>query len=124
MFIILYCCLLVRVQPLFLAWANLYHTDSLWALFQGSIVEFWLGYPIFYLGTSEISPLNNSFNNIATGISTTNFNICCTELGIFLSLHSILFFPLLFETTEPLIIVYYYDEEYNVFVTTDFFSHN
>ena len=56
MFIGLYCCLLVRVQPLSLAWADLHHTDSLWALFQGPIVEFWLGYPIFYLGTSEIFP--------------------------------------------------------------------
>ena len=51
-----YCCLLVRVQPLFLAWADLHHTDSLWALIQGPIVEFWLGYPIFYLGTSEFPP--------------------------------------------------------------------
>ena len=56
MFIGLYCCLLVRVQPLSLAWADLHHTDSLWALFQGPIVEFQLGYPIFYLGTSEIFP--------------------------------------------------------------------
>ena len=54
MFIGLYCRLLVRVHPLSLAWANLHHTDSLWALFQGLIVEFRLGYPIFYLGTSEI----------------------------------------------------------------------
>ena len=52
----LYCCLLVMVQPLFLAWADLHHTNSLWALFQRSIVEFRLGYPIFYLGTSEIFP--------------------------------------------------------------------
>ena len=54
MFIGLYCCLLVRVQPLSLAWVDLYHTDSLWALFRGLIVEFQVGYPIFYLGTSEI----------------------------------------------------------------------
>ena len=26
----------------------LHYTDSLWALFQGPIVEFRLGYPIFY----------------------------------------------------------------------------
>ena len=25
---------------------------------------------------------------------------------------------------EPLIIVYYYDEEYNVFVTIEIFAHN
>ena len=56
MFIGLYCCLLVRVQPLSLAWADLHHIDSLWALFQGPIVEFRLGCPIFYLGISEISP--------------------------------------------------------------------
>ena len=56
MFIGLYCCLLVRVRPLSLAWADLHHTDSLGALFQGSIIEFRLGYPIFYLGTSEIFP--------------------------------------------------------------------
>ena len=56
MFIGLYCCLLVMVQPLSLAWEDLHHTDSLWALFQGSIIEFWLGNPIFYLGTLEIFP--------------------------------------------------------------------
>ena len=56
MFIGLYCCLLARVQPLSLAWADLHHTDSLWTLFQGPIVEFWLDYLIFYLGTSEIFP--------------------------------------------------------------------
>ena len=56
MFIGLYCCLLVRMQPLSLAWADLHHTDSLWTLFQGPIVEFWLDYLIFYLGTSEIFP--------------------------------------------------------------------
>ena len=61
MFIRLYCCLFVRVQPLCLAWADLHHTDSLWALFQGLIVEFRLGYPIFYLGTSEIFPPNNIY---------------------------------------------------------------
>ena len=33
-------------------------------------------------------------------------------------------FPLLFVTIEPLIIVYYYDEEYNIFVTIEFFPHN
>ena len=60
MFIGLYCRLLVRVHPLSLAWANLHHTDSLWALFQGLIVEFRLGYPIFYLGISEIFALTNS----------------------------------------------------------------
>ena len=59
MFIGLYCCLFVRVQPLSLTWADLHHTDSLWALFQGPIVEFRLGYPIFYLGTLEISPLTH-----------------------------------------------------------------
>ena len=59
MFIGFYCCLLVMVQPLSLAWADLHHTDSLWALFQGPIVEFRLGYSIFYLGTSEIfTPTN------------------------------------------------------------------
>ena len=56
MFIRLYCCLPVRVQPLSLAWVDLHHTDSLWALFQGPIVEFQLDYPIFYLGTLEIFP--------------------------------------------------------------------
>ena len=59
MFIMLYCCLLVRVQPLFLAWANLHHTDSLWALFEGPIVESRLGYPIFYLGIIRNSPPND-----------------------------------------------------------------
>ena len=29
-----------------------------------------------------------------------------------------------FVIIEPLIIVYYYDEEYNVFVTIEFFSRN
>ena len=56
MFIGLYCCLLVRVQPLSLAWAGLHDTKSLWALFQKPIVEFWLGYSILYLGTSKFSP--------------------------------------------------------------------
>ena len=56
MFIGLYCCLLVRVQSLSLAWAGLHDTESLWTLFQGSIVEFRLSYPIFYLGTSKFSP--------------------------------------------------------------------
>ena len=32
-------------------------------------------------------------------------------------------FPLLFVTMKPLIIVYYYDEGYNVFVTIEFFPH-
>ena len=59
MFIGLYYCLLVTVQPLSLAWLDLHHTDSLWASFQGSVFEFRLGYPIFYLGTSEISPPTN-----------------------------------------------------------------
>ena len=44
------------MQPLSLTWADLHHIDSLWALFQGPIVEFRLRYPIFYLGTSEIFP--------------------------------------------------------------------
>ena len=57
MFIGLYCCLFVRVQPLSLVWVDLHHIDSLWVLFQGSIVEFRLGYPIFYLGTKNF-PLN------------------------------------------------------------------
>ena len=56
MFIGPYCCLLVRVQPLSFAWVDLHHTDNLWALFQRPVVEFRLGYPIFYLGTSEIFP--------------------------------------------------------------------
>ena len=56
MFIGLYCCLLVRVQSLSLTWAGLHNTKSLWALFQWPIVDFWLGYPIFYLGTSKFSP--------------------------------------------------------------------
>ena len=56
MFIRLYCCLLVRVQSLSLAWAGLHDIESLWTLFQGSIVEFRLGYPIFNLGTSKFSP--------------------------------------------------------------------
>ena len=56
MFIELYCSLLIRLQPLSLAWADLHHTDSLWALFQEPVVEFRLGYPIFYLGTSKFSP--------------------------------------------------------------------
>ena len=50
------CCLLVRVQPLSLAWAGLHDTKSLWALFQEPIVEFQFDYPIFYLGTSKFSP--------------------------------------------------------------------
>ena len=29
-----------------------------------------------------------------------------------------------FVIIEPLIIVYYYDEEYNVFITIEFFPHN
>ena len=58
MFIGLYCCLLVKMQPLSLAWADLHYTDSLWALFQEPIVEFQLDYPIFYLGTLEIFPPN------------------------------------------------------------------
>ena len=62
MFIGLYCCLLVRVQSLSLARADLHHTDSLWALFQGPIVEFRLGYPIFYLGTSKNFPSTLSLN--------------------------------------------------------------
>ena len=56
MFIGLYCCLFVMMQSLSLAWADLHHTDSLWALFQGPIVEFQLGYPIFYLGTNFFFP--------------------------------------------------------------------
>ena len=56
MFIGLYCCFLVRVQSLSLVWADLHHTDNLWVLFQGLIVEFQLDYPIFYLGTSKFSP--------------------------------------------------------------------
>ena len=33
-------------------------------------------------------------------------------------------FPLLFVTMEPLIIVYYYDDEgHNIFVTIEFFPH-
>ena len=56
MFIGLYCCLLVKVHPLSLAWVGLHDTESLWALFQGPIVKFRLGYPIFYLGTSKFSP--------------------------------------------------------------------
>ena len=55
MFIMLYCCLLVRVQSLSLAWADFHHTDSFWALFQRPIIEFQLGYPIFYLGSSKFS---------------------------------------------------------------------
>ena len=51
-----YCCLLVMVQPLSLAWADLHYTNNLWDLFQGPIIEFRLGYPIFYLGTSKFSP--------------------------------------------------------------------
>ena len=60
MFIVLCFCLLVRVQALSLAWAGLHDTESLWALFQEPIVEFWLGYPIFYLGTSKFSPQHTS----------------------------------------------------------------
>ena len=56
MFIVLYCCLLVMVQLLSLAWADLHNTESLWDLFQGSIIEFLLGYPIYYLGISKFSP--------------------------------------------------------------------
>ena len=56
MFIGLYCCLLVRVQPLSLTWADLHHTDSLWDLFQRPMFEVRLGYPIFYLGTLELFP--------------------------------------------------------------------
>ena len=60
MFIELYFCLLVRVQPSSLALADLHNTESLWALFQGPIVEFRLDYPIFYLGTSKIFPSTES----------------------------------------------------------------
>ena len=62
MFIVLYCCLLVRMQPPSLTWAGLHDTKSLWALFLGSIVEFWVGYSIFYLGTSKIFPLTTVFH--------------------------------------------------------------
>ena len=58
MFIELYCFLLVRVQHLSLTWVDWHHTDSLWALFQRSIIEFRFGYPIFYLGTSGNFPPN------------------------------------------------------------------
>ena len=53
MFIVFYYCLHVRVQPPSLAWAGLHDIKSLWALFLGPIVEFRLGYPISYLGTSK-----------------------------------------------------------------------
>ena len=79
MLIGLYCCLLVRVQLLSLIWADLHHTDSLWALFQGSIVEFRLGYPIFYLGTSKISPSSNGFKNYHI-LSCRRFVQTCLEL--------------------------------------------
>ena len=62
MFIVHYFCFLDRVQPLSLAWANLHNTESLWALFQEPIVEFRLGYPIFYLGTSKFSPQQTLFH--------------------------------------------------------------
>ena len=52
MFIVLCCCLLVKVQPLSLAWVGLHDIESLWVFFQEPIIEFQLGYPIFYLGTS------------------------------------------------------------------------
>ena len=55
MFIVLYYCLLIRVQPLSLAWADLHNTESFWALFQGLIVKFQLGYTIFYLGLLNFS---------------------------------------------------------------------
>ena len=41
---------------IYLAWADLHDTESLWALFQGPIVEFRLGYPIFYLRASKFYP--------------------------------------------------------------------
>ena len=59
----LHCCLLVRVQPLSLAWVDLHHTDSLWALFQGPIVKFRLGYLIFYLGISKSPPPPPTLSN-------------------------------------------------------------
>ena len=80
----LYCCLLVRVQPLSLAWADLHHIDSLWALFQGPIVEFRLGYPIFYLGTSKIFPLTT--NNLMYGskyvINTPTWEGCWLQSSL------------------------------------------
>ena len=60
-FIGLYCCLLIRVQPLSLAWVGLHNTENLWALFQGYIVEFWLDYPIFYLRTSKYTTSIESY---------------------------------------------------------------
>ena len=41
----------------------LHNTESLWALFQGLIVEFQLGYPIFYLGTSKFSLQQGAISN-------------------------------------------------------------
>ena len=59
-FIGLYCCLLVKMQPLSLAWVGLHDIESLWALFQGPIVEFRLDYLIFYLSTSKFYPQQRS----------------------------------------------------------------
>ena len=54
----------------------------------------------------------------------TLVNICCTKLGVFLLLHSILIFPLLLVIMKPLIFVYcYYNEGYNVLDIMEFFPH-
>ena len=91
MFIGLYCCLLVRVQPLSLAWADLHHTNSLWALFQRPIIEFRLDYPIFYLGTSKFSPqhiitrfgvLESLVSDNRLQFDSKAFHKFCSDLGI------------------------------------------
>ena len=49
-------CLFCFSAFFFFFWSVLHKTESLWALFQGLIVEFRLGYPIFYLRTSKFYP--------------------------------------------------------------------
>ena len=62
MFIMLYCCLLVRVQPLSLAWADLHHTNSLWALFQGPSLSFGLATLYSIWGHQKFSPKQQWFS--------------------------------------------------------------
>ena len=68
----LYCCLLVIVQPPSLAWADLHNDESLWALFQRPIVEFRLGYLIFSLGTLKFPLSTNTTTQKINEKFTTN----------------------------------------------------
>ena len=56
-------CLFCFSALFFFFWSALHNTESLWALFQGLIVEFQLGYPIFYLGTSKFSLQQGAISN-------------------------------------------------------------